>query len=213
MSASGQVRTNFANTHMANAHRFASLVHQVETANAGQPLGSFFEDIRANAVASVMSSVASLEAYLNEVQFDPVGHFPNQEPELVRLSLTLVERRPLVERIAFLAVLNGKQKPDMDRTPGQNVAVLVKLRNALIHFRPEWPDEAEAHDKLGAKLRHRFALSPFFEASEPIFPRACMSYGCAKWAVENVRDFVIEYAEDNGWQCGLKKMLPRLELP
>jgi len=35
---------NFANTHLLNAHRFAILVHHVETANAGQPFGAFIED-------------------------------------------------------------------------------------------------------------------------------------------------------------------------
>jgi hypothetical protein len=83
----------------------------------------------------------------------------------------------------------------------------------MVHFRPEWPDEQKAHATLGERLRSKFALSPFFDASEPIFPRACMSYGCSKWAVESIRDFIVEYADGNGWTCGIKKMLPKLSLP
>ncbi|MFO0567122.1 MAG: hypothetical protein U0263_15745 [Polyangiaceae bacterium] len=48
------------------------LVHQMETASAGQPFGAFIEDIMAKTVASVMSSMAALEAYVNEVTFEPV---------------------------------------------------------------------------------------------------------------------------------------------
>ena len=204
---------NFANTHMANAHRFALLVHQEESENAGQPFGPFIEGITANVIATVMSAVASLEAFLNEVRFDPDGHFSNQTPELVKASLALVERRSILERLGFLAVLNGRPKPDLGCIPGQHIVALIGLRNALVHFHPEWPDEQVAHEKHGASHKKRFPLSPFYAATEPIFPRACMSYGCAKWAVENVRDFVITYADDNDWQCGLKKMLPKLGLP
>jgi len=213
LASTGRARMNFANTHLANAHRFAMLVHEVETSNAGQPFGPFIEDIMANGLATVMSSMAALEAYVNEVTFDPAAHFPAQAPDLVASSLALIARQPILERIAFLSVLNGRARPEFGRNPGQGVAALVDLRNALVHFRPEWPDEQKAHAKLGDRLRSKFALSPFFDASEPLFPRACISYGCSKWAVESVRDFIVELADDNGWTCGIKKMLPKLGLP
>ena len=167
----------------------------------------------ANTVASILSSMAALEAFVNEIRFEPAEYFPHQVPELVASSLSQSEREPLLERVAFLSVLNGRKKPDLGRNPGQSVGALVDLRNALVHFRPEWPDEQKAHSKLGEQLRGRFALSPFFDSSEPIFPRACMSFGCAKWAVESIRDFIVEYANSNGWRYGFEVLLPRLVLP
>jgi hypothetical protein len=54
---------DFANTHMANAHRFALAVHDAETENAGRPFGAFIEGIMAHTVACVMSSVAAVESH------------------------------------------------------------------------------------------------------------------------------------------------------
>lgn len=143
-----RTRMNFANTHLLHAHRFALQAHTVETAHAGHPFGAFTDEIMAAVVASVLSSMAALEAYVNEVAFEPTEHFRNTSPELVRSSLIMVERQPLLDRLAFLAVLNGMPKPDLGKNPGQSVATLVELRNALVHFRPEWPDEQKAHAKL-----------------------------------------------------------------
>ena|SRR5688572_2033954 len=131
VDATARTRMNFANTHLASAHRFALMVYEVENANAGQPFGAFIEPIMTFAVASISSAAAALEAYVNEVQFVPEEHFPNQSPALVRSSLRLVERAPILQRIAFLSLLNGRGPPDFGRKPGQNVAVLIDLRNAL----------------------------------------------------------------------------------
>jgi hypothetical protein len=67
---------NFANTHLLNAHKFAMVAHSVETMNVGQPFGGFYDDITANVVAAVISSTAALEAYVNEIRFEPINHFP-----------------------------------------------------------------------------------------------------------------------------------------
>lgn len=212
-AATGRARDNFSNTHLLNAHRFALRVHEVETANLGQPFGEFYEPIRADCIACVLSAVAALEAYLGEVGFEPTTHFPGQPAQVVEAWLNLIEFKPFIERLKLLALLNGKALPDFSRNPGQNVVLLVKLRNALVHYNPEWPDEQKAQLALGKSLKSKFPLSPFFGPSEPIFPRACMSYGCSKWAVETVRDFIVEYAKVNGWQAGVFDLRAQFELP
>jgi hypothetical protein len=217
LNATGRVRTNFANKHLMNAHRFAVVVHGVERQNVGQPFGAFIDEISANVVASVMSSVAAVEAYVNEVRFEAASHFPHQPPELVASCLQLIERQSIRERLNFLSVLNARQKPDFGREPGQSVAALIDLRNALVHFQPEWPDEQEGHARLGKRLEGRFALSPFYDDSAPTFPDRCMSYGCARWAVERVGQFLVEFENENenenGWILGIQKTLGRMTFP
>ena len=75
----------------------------------------------------------------------------------------------------------------------QNVDALVHLRNALIHFKPEWDDAQVKHKKLSARLQYKFALSPFLPAHEPLFPKGCMSHGCAEWAVTSVVGFLTDF--------------------
>ncbi len=76
LTATARSRMNFANTHLFNAHRFALRVHEVETTNAGEPFGAFWESIQADTLAAIMSSVASLEAFVNEAALEPRAYFP-----------------------------------------------------------------------------------------------------------------------------------------
>lgn len=213
VAAQGRVREDFANTHLLNARLCAVRAHDVERSSAGKALGPFFDEIRADVAASILSSVASLEAFVNEVVFGSDELFGHQSTDMVRMTIELMERHPLLKKLEILTVLNGKPKPDMGKRPGQDVSALVELRNGLVHFRPEWMEKQQRHAKLGERLRNKFGLSPFFDYNEPLFPRACMSYGCAKWAVESVRDFVLEVADANGWPCAFRKLGQLFELP
>ncbi len=49
--------------------------------------------------------------------------------------------------------------------------VLIELRNALTHFKPEWMDEADDHAKMSAKLSCKIDGSPFLR------PPNCYSRG------------------------------------
>ncbi len=44
--------------------------------NSGLSIGDFFEDIQANAIATVLTSVAALEAFANELFVDHGEVFP-----------------------------------------------------------------------------------------------------------------------------------------
>src|SRR4030042_6422907 len=66
---------------------------------------------------------------------------------------------------------------------------LIKVRNALVHFKPEWLGEQEEHDKISNRVRGKFTLSPFLGKNDPIFPMRCMTHGFADWAVRSSLEF------------------------
>ena len=76
--------------------------------------------------------------------------------------------------------------------PYQDVAAMIDLRNSLTHFKPEWEDEADRHQKLSERLRGRFTPSPFL-SDALIFPRRWATYGATKWAVESCLSFAEEF--------------------
>jgi hypothetical protein len=62
----GRVISNFAWQHMKSATLFRNHVIRLEAEHQGDPVGSFFEEIRSYASACVMATGASLEALINE---------------------------------------------------------------------------------------------------------------------------------------------------
>jgi hypothetical protein len=210
--ATGRSRMNFANSHLVGANHLALVVQQIEISNAGNPWGDFYEPMLANASAVIMLTVASLEAFLAELQFEPEARFSTQSPELKDEFFELIDRRPIPDRFCLLAMLNGRPKPDFGRRPGQDVATLIDLRNALVHYDPEWSDEKGKHSSLSARLAYKFDRCAWLP-DEPLFPRAWVSYSCCQWAVKAVRDFVLEYARDNGWAHMFEKLAQRISLP
>jgi hypothetical protein len=61
---------------------------------------------------------------------------------------------------------------DPNISPVDNAVALIDLRNAVVHFRPEWSDERLVeHDELSTNLDGKFNHSAFFP-DEPMFPSA-----------------------------------------
>lgn len=66
-SGQGRLRVNLSWQLLRSAAASSRTVGEIESQHAGQPFGSFFGDILGHAVQSVVSAVAALEAFINEV--------------------------------------------------------------------------------------------------------------------------------------------------
>jgi hypothetical protein len=81
--------------------------------------------------------------------------------------------------------------------PCQDVSTLIVIRNVLIHYKPAWASaEEEQADKkiLSLQQEKKFSLNPLISGqSDPFFPDKCLSYGCARWAVNTSIQFVEEF--------------------
>jgi len=79
-------------------------------------------------------------------------------------------------------------------SPFQEVEGLVKLRDALVHYKPEWSDVTKAaHPKLEARLK-KFPLNPAPSGGFiQWFPHLCLSAGCAEWATRAITTFVTAF--------------------
>ncbi len=70
INATSGYRPNFAVQHIIAAARFARLCYKVEDDNAGAPFGSFYDEVVSYVTATILSSVAGLEANINELFAD-----------------------------------------------------------------------------------------------------------------------------------------------
>ena len=187
MKVAVRVRTSLAGQHMLAAALFSRRVKAIESENQGKSFGPFYEEILSFSSACVLMAVAALEAYANEVYADRGRHFPNIDAMIVDKCWELIEQKPILEKLGFALSLLKAPQLEKGQYPYQDADTLIQLRNALMHFKPAWDTESEAHANLSRRLKnvkYKFAPSPFFSAHEPVFPRTWATHGCTKWAVE-----------------------------
>jgi hypothetical protein len=199
---SARTKAHFSLQHLLAAAAFSREVAELEQRHAGEPFGPFFDDILARCTAVVLSATACVEAYANELLLDPVGTFPGTDAPLREGYLDSgLERRPPHEKLAVVLQLRLR---DVSATceglhGHKEVGDLAALRNALVHFKPEWMDAtAGPHDKLSERLAKRFRGSPFLDEGERLFPRRWASHSCTSWAVPAVLTYLQAFEDVAG---------------
>ena len=145
-----------------------------------------------NSIASVVCCSSSIEAYANELFFDRATVFPNISAALLDELWETYERKKSLEKFEFALLLG--EKPPVDRSAAvyQDVQIVIDLRDALVHFKPEWDDLAARHEKLSRKLKCKFEPSPFLN-DRLIFPRRWAKHGCTSWGVRRCLNFAAEF--------------------
>lgn len=188
-----QMKVNLAVQHMLAAARFSREVSQLEQLHREEEFGPFWETIFHFATACVLASVASLEAYANELFSDRETLFPDYPPDLLHNLWETYEQKPILEKFEFALLLLRKSAFDRGARPYQDVKVLIDLRNALTHFKPEWMNEADEHARMSRKLDSKIEGSVFLQASERLFPRRWASHSGTKWAVQSALAFAEQF--------------------
>ena len=193
LKAKGRGRTNFAVQHLMAAAYFSRKVHKIETINFGKEFGLFFDKILWFSTACVFSSVASIESYFNELFADSAENFPNYTDEIKIMMWGLIEKKSILTKFNFALALRGAREFDKADSNFNNMLALIALRNALIHFKPEWEDKQKNHLKISPLLKKKFAPSTFILGNEGIFPRKWASHGCTVWAIESCLTFIEDF--------------------
>jgi hypothetical protein len=161
-------------------------------------------DHRSYATSSVLASVAFLEACINEfiaeasegaeprTGLQPVERqrITDAGEELRRLSKTL-------DRYERVLQLLKRQPFDRGARPFSDAALLVKLRNALVHYTPQWRPEKSNERRSATEqnfviglMDRRFSPNPFHAGyDDPYFPEKCLGHGCTTWAWRSALKF------------------------
>lgn len=219
-SATLRTRTNFAVQHMLAAARFARMSGDVEADHAGEPSDPFFEEIISYVSATVLTSGAGLEAYINELFIDADVFFSEYRQgtsgDLWDILWTEVERRPTLEKYELALDLKKQARfAKEDKSSSlfsayKSACILIEVRNSLIHFKPQWDDEEKSHQHIAAQLlRENVQTSPF-TGSTPIFPTEFMSHDMAKWAVKTSWQFTEAFSQKSGLKNKYAEVIDRL---
>ena len=210
--------------HLAYLH-FVSAVHLAKLTEEVEERGDTAKQIehRAYATGAIILSVAFLEATANELFCDAVdGELPSEYSKGETMAklwrLGVVDAAPILKKYQFALALSGRGLFDPGCDPYQSVYAVIRLRNALMHFQPQWVDEgAEKPQKMDSLLKGRFDPGPWHPDIGPLFPHGCFSYGCAKWAIPSCVQLVDEFLErmdhelDGWWPADRVRMQQDLE--
>lgn len=191
------IRDYMAVHHLWAAQRWARMCDEAESKLVADGNNEMDFGHRSLAVAAIMSSVAFLEAFINEFYADAAspGAVTYRTEGLSAAVLAQVaqswadgetpgqpDKVPKVLRL-YRHALHCAQAPGFDTggDPYQSAVLLIQLRNTLVHFVPE----THAHDsvhKLETGLRKRFDENRQAIGGVPWYSTRALGSGCARWA-------------------------------
>lgn len=193
------MRNYFSTNFLWTALHTSRLVAELEAAEGQRP--RFDMAHRSLAAASVIASGAFVEATPSELFQDAHdGHGVRDDGYLAPLSSEAVAAMAMVwratnsgrtvdpvEKWQWLLESCGRARLDRGAPPVQDAALLIRLRNALVHFKPENIAADEEHE-LEKRLRRKFPDNRLMEGSgNPWWPSHGLGHGCSEWAVRSAR--------------------------
>jgi len=224
-SVTVKLRQPYSIKHIQSAAIFCKKCSEIERKNT---LDTIDPEVRllhqAYVINSIFSSVAFLEAFINELFCDSKDNMEYLDKcldnkEVIRLSNMWKLNVPrtasysIVEKYQIALTLADKIPFEESDDIFQDIKTLTQLRNELIHYEPMWIElfddpikERNNMRKIGRKLQHKnFSQNPFTEAGRPYFPDKCLGHGCAQWAVMRSLAFCEKFcikmnlSEKSGW--------------
>lgn len=196
------VKTHLSANHILAASLFARWCGEIESENQNQTSLSQDLDIehRSLAIGTPIEAVAFLETAINELymaaQDNDPNVFANADPLLPKLMVQLweeLEEKRILTKYQTTLLLAQKPKFSAGEPPLQLTAHLIALRNALVHYKPEWDNQLKAHKSIEDRLGKAFPTNPFAGKNKAFFPSQCLGYGCAAWSVRTAWAFVKEF--------------------
>jgi hypothetical protein len=205
-------RDYLAIQHLRSAAFFARMTHEIERSSKSLPSGDGLVRYWAGFTGAIFASVGFLEGLINELFADAAvgggSRLKGLRPEAIKLMASLWEqdvprtaRYSVLKKYQIALVANDCNPLDKGSKPYQDANSLVILRNALVHYEPEWSDSGAmaAHSRqskqLCKRLKKRFLPNPFVPEHTPFFPTRCLSHGCTEWAVKTALAFADAFFE------------------
>ena len=172
--------------------RQAGEIEQQHTGDVGDPL----DEITLHVISAIVMAASSLEAFINEVFLNANIYLP-QYDKVLKARWPKYEQKKVLDKFQLAMRLRTKKRMDSGVSIYQNADTLILMRNAVVHFKPEWSHEKRIQKRIEQCIQKKFALSPFAHG-DSVFPDQCMSYGCARWCVETALAFVDAFCTQSG---------------
>lgn len=191
-SMTSRQRINYGLHHMLSAALLTRLSFKIEKNYIQRQLLSESLQIEHNAytVGAIMAAISSLDATINEFLMDAEdGLLPSKlfsANSIKMLSDYWNEIRGKSKYLLFKFKKASKIVSNTkigDKNMRKNICYLIKIRNRLIHYEPEWDNNQNIHKEIENEFKNQFSMNPFATEDSVFFPCKCLGHGCAEWAV------------------------------
>ena len=195
-TVTADARYSFTGQHLEASAIFVRKVRAIEATATEQTDDAIRCEHRGLVCAIVMQCAAALETEAHEVcTYGPGAHLGSNgtDHEAQRLLLPLadvVDDQDTLSR--FEVVLHLLRKPPLNRgaDPFQSAALVVRLRNELVHYKSRWSVEMASSKLYSALQSLGHKPPPFAHPSMNFFPHRCLSADCGAWALRSVVAFL-----------------------
>ena len=166
-------------------------------------------------VGAIMQSTAALECEVWELTAYGHGHHlgSNGTDTAARDFLVpiaeVIDSQSVLERYQLVLHLLKKTPLNRGEQPWQDTALVVRLRNELVHYKSRWGEELDRTGLLRA-LQSKKHPKPPFVLSSNFFPYECLSAACASWTARSCVAFLDSFYASLGFPGRLEPFRPRL---
>ncbi|MDI6603167.1 MAG: hypothetical protein QME57_03585 [Patescibacteria group bacterium] len=220
-TAKPSVFTRYSIQHKRCAILFSKECEEIEKKYIeGSPAGEEFISDQAYAIGAVVTSVAYLEATINEF-FIMAGmdsfrkeSFNAIPDETIQKLLTKWGKgdwkkgekgndSEITSKILYkyMAAFRIIKDTGMDINEDlYDLQHLIDLRNELIHYKPQWqPSEDPQNSYKAEKLKGKFPENVFMKSTgDAFFPKKCLGAGCAAWSIRRSEEFIRHFYSSVG---------------
>lgn len=206
MAASIRIKHNFSKQHLRSSYLLACEAKGIEEkAERPRKDDNLWASHRAYVTGAIISAVAGLEASINEFFLEACDRSKRSlnglDGDVVSLIADMwleIERKPILSKYQICLSLARKDKFMKSRQPYKDAESLVKLRNSLVHYKPEWDEEAKVHDNLQKRLSGKFDWNPLASPGHIWFPHKCLGSGCALWSFSTAQNLIADFCQRLG---------------
>lgn len=200
-----KIRTYFSLQHLLSVALSIKQIHNLDKKLKARYDEMNFLTYRSLCISAIFSAVSFLEAAINELFMDAYNNctgivrdlssdITNELSQMWELGIPRTASYNIIQKYQIALALAKKEKINIGIKPAQDINSLIKLRNALVHYEPEWiiiedGNKINATQKFEQLLRNRFELNPFTGEKNPFFPDKCLSLGCIEWALDSIIRF------------------------
>ena len=146
-----------------------------------------------------MQCAAALETEIHEIStYGPGAHLGSDHTDregqkFLEPLANVIDRQDTFE--SLLIVLHLLKRPPLMRSAQsfQSAALLIRLRNELVHYKSRWDQEMDTTKLLTALRKLGHQRPPFVAAGSGFFPHECLSADCAAWAVRSAADSLTHF--------------------
>jgi hypothetical protein len=142
-------------------------------------------------VGAIMQAIAALECEIWEVTVHGPGHhlgsngIDAEAQAFLRPLADTIDKESVLDR--YRSVLHLLRKPPLSsgEQPWQDAALVVRLRNELIHYKSRWGQDLDRSRFLRALQAKTEPKPPFIPDGMNFFPYRCLSAACASWGTRS----------------------------